>query len=138
MQEERLQPPPAPRKAHVRKMIKVSSRVRRKLNFDFAVDVNQPVTKRKCLQFISSDNSIENIKRSSYFRPIEIQLQINEDAAIRDSNYTPIQTPLIKTVTCKKLYVNGDIEMANEANENKLLPEGISLIPWTHVKQRER
>ena len=93
-------PPPAPRKVHIRKMIKVSARVRRRINFEF-LDTptrdqhHSPEKKRK------GHSKKSNGKSPYTFRPIFVP-----------SNETPIGDPLIK---CKPVRYR-KIEESRESN----------------------
>ena len=81
-------PPPAPRKAHIRKMIKVSARVRRRINFEFldtpTRDQHHSTEKKR-----KGHSKNSNGKSPYTFRPIFVP-----------SNETPIGYPLIK---CKPI-----------------------------------
>ena len=57
-----LQPPPAPRKQFLQKNIEVSSRVRRKLNFDFCADTpnDEPLMKRLRINIPTFDKMLNN------------------------------------------------------------------------------
>ena len=47
MEASNMEPPPAPRKELIRKMIRISSRVRRRINFDLIEQEVEPCKKRK-------------------------------------------------------------------------------------------
>lgn len=89
VRENNMLPPPAPRKIYVRKMISVSAKVRRKLNFDIADE--SPDEKRiklgpACNFFISQSAA------SRTFQPISVE---NTESIINDSDTdTTPRTPM--------------------------------------------
>lgn len=89
-----LVPPPAPKKVHIRKMIKVSSRIRRRLDFDFA-DCAEQIAKKKCMEIEEEkekekkeNNQRITMNSSRYFRPIIVPPGVSSPRIEKSTGWT--------------------------------------------------
>lgn len=124
-----LQPPPAPRKVYVRKMISVSTAVRRKLNFDDFED-DGPVIKK--LKFGGSATAVsELLQRSSPVRSFQpIHVASTPSTVSRNENNEPGDVEVVGLTTPRRPARINLAELFNkhekEEDENTLKVDAIA------------
>jgi len=121
VRENIMLPPPAPRKVYVRKMINVSAKVRRKLNFD--VEDETPVAKKVKLGPVSNFLLSES-NSTRTFQPIAIGNTLipeqSTNGTVPDSRQTEqatgLTTPLSAQTNLNELF-----QLEKESSENHTL-----------------